>query len=101
MSSVVPSNIDNTRRSGTFDENLVRMKKSCERIAAVLGIRNGEIPQNGVPARRSSDKSPMRTNPASQGAMPSADYATATEPMNFTNMNTPSATRHMPPREEV
>ena len=97
MSSAVPSNNDIGRRSGTFDENLVRMKKSCERIAAVLGIRNGEMPKNGTQARHS----PLRTNTAGPGPNPAADYGPAPEPMNFTNMNNPSATRHMPPREEV
>ena len=76
--------MDAGRRPGKFDENLVRMKKSCERIAAVLGLKNGEMPD--VVARRASQRSPVR------------EYVP--EPMNFTNMNNPSGVRHIQPREE-
>ncbi len=81
-----------------MDANFARMKKSCERIAAVLGIREGSgntrpsgvsfghrtsAPDCVVPD--SIHKSPLRTNPAT-------DYAP--EPMNFTNMNNPTGNRH-------
>lgn len=69
---------------GGVDPTLAKMRKSCERIAAVLGLKEGDIstykPASFGGKRDSSDpgtKSPIQ------------DYLPP-QPMIFTNMNNPS-----------
>ena len=89
-------------RPGRFDENLARMKKSCERIAAVLGLRdqsNGRTqPQSAYTNNQSSMlKDPRARNSSSQNrASPRGSDYHQEPPMKFTNMNNPSGIRHLP-----
>lgn len=74
-----------------LDENLSRMKKSCERIAAVLGLR--DTASSGVAAQF--------TNHAAAAEQRMRDsIADNKNPADQPNMHNPSAVRHLPTREE-
>ena len=72
-----------------IDENFARMKKSCERIAAVLGIKEGT---DGRIIRRSIEKSIPNT-------IHKSDVQTS-DVNRYTNMNNPSGVRGISTREE-
>ena len=89
-----------------MDDNFARMKKSCERIAAVLGIKEGP---NGIATASASfgNKNASRGAPGASsievpesihGADPAmmTDYhGGSVEPMTYTNMDNPSRVGRM------
>jgi hypothetical protein len=69
-----------------MDENFARMKKSCERIAVVLGIKEGtDLKASSFLQRKS---------------MPDSIHKSDVKEMKYTNMNNPSGVRGMTSREE-
>ena len=93
-----------------MDENFARMKKSCDRIAAVLGLKEGPDGTRTF-TRRSANGGGISTVPSqSNGAsMPETIHRSPLRPaaeadlganreMKFTNMNNPSLVRHIGPQ---
>jgi hypothetical protein len=78
------------RNEGYMDESYIRMKKSCDRIAAVLGIKD---PNADISEMRKSQHNPSRSPQRTNRHMESSNHQTVT----LGNMANPSKARSMSP----